>query len=375
MKMKIKLRVLMGCIALISVTLHSCKKELPIVITDNSYRIPDTYTAFENVSYTGQTQRLNQLLEIKNYLKTVNVSGNTLNIEKLVAMFTNDSEKAGWAGIYEDSKQIKNKTFEPLQSDFESLLKSIANSSNSSQAHSKGISGVVSSNDNSKQYLLNANGVDEAQVFEKGLMGAFIAYQINEVYTGDTKMNADNEEVIPGKGTAMEHHWDEAFGYLGVPLDFPTNTDNLIFWGSYANKRNQLLACNHELMEAFIAGRAAITNKNMANRDAAIINVRLAIEKLAAANAIHYINETLGNMNDVCIKGHALAEAYGFAYALKFNSYKTINSSDLSEILFNLGASESLLELDFYSIDAKGLNDAKIKLSSIYGLDDIKDQL
>jgi hypothetical protein len=162
---------------------------------------------------------------------------------------------------------------------------------------------------------------------------------------------------------------------LGVPLDFPANTDNLIFWGSYANKRNQLLACNQELMEAFIAGRAAITNKNMANRDAAIINVRIAIEKLAAANAIHYINETLGNMNDVCIKGHSLAEAYGFAYALKFNSYKTINSSDLSEILFNLGASESLLELDFYSIDAKGLNDAKIKLSSIYGLDDIKDQL
>jgi hypothetical protein len=69
MKMKIKLRVLMGCIALISVTLHSCKKELPIVITDNSYRIPDTYSAFENVSHTGQTQRLNQLLEIKNYLK------------------------------------------------------------------------------------------------------------------------------------------------------------------------------------------------------------------------------------------------------------------------------------------------------------------
>ena len=113
--MKIKLRVLMGCIALISMTLHSCKKELPIFVNkDNGYKIPDTYTAFENVSYTGQTQRLNQLLEIKNYLKTVYVSGNTINIEKLLAMFTNDSEKAGWAGLYEDSKQIKNKTFEPL---------------------------------------------------------------------------------------------------------------------------------------------------------------------------------------------------------------------------------------------------------------------
>jgi benzoyl-CoA reductase/2-hydroxyglutaryl-CoA dehydratase subunit BcrC/BadD/HgdB len=128
-------------------------------------------------------------------------------------------------------------------------------------------------------------------------------------------------------------------------------------------------------MNAFIAGRAAITNRNLANRDIAIANVRAAMEKLAAANAIHYINETLEKMDDICIKGHALAEAYGFTYALKFNTNKTITSSDLSEVLVNLGASETLADLDFYAIDLDGLNNAKNKLSSTYGLDDIKDLL
>jgi enhancing lycopene biosynthesis protein 2 len=128
-------------------------------------------------------------------------------------------------------------------------------------------------------------------------------------------------------------------------------------------------------MDAFIAGRAAVTNKNLANRDIAITNVRLAMEKLAAANAIHYINATMAAMDDVCIKGHMLAEAYGFAYALKFNTDKTIEASDLTDVLANLGGSGLLADLDFYSIDESKLNNAKNKLSSTYGLDDIKDSL
>jgi hypothetical protein len=375
-KMNNKLNFLLGCIALFSITLQSCKDDDTIPVTnDDTYAVPTSYAEFDNVSYGGQTQRLNQLLEMKNYFKSSLSAETALEEEKLLAMFSNDASKAGWAGTYEDSKQIKSKTFEPVQLEFENVLKSMVLASNSGETHSQGIAGISTSKDNAKKYWLNANGVDEAQVFEKGLMGAFIAYQINEVYTGESKMNVDNEEVTPGKGTKMEHHWDEAFGYLGVPLDYPSSTDNLLFWGSYANKRNELLACNQELMNAFIAGRAAITNRNLANRDIAIANVRAAMEKLAAANAIHYINETLEKMDDICIKGHALAEAYGFTYALKFNTNKTITSSDLSEVLVNLGASETLADLDFYAIDLDGLNNAKNKLSSTYGLDDIKDLL
>jgi len=374
--MKSNIKFLLGFIALISISLQSCKDDdTTPTPNDSSYEIPTSYTEFENVSYGGQTQRLNQLLEIKNYFKSSLSDETALDEEKLLAMFSNDASKAGWAGTYEDSKQIKSKTFEPVQIEFENVLKSMVKASTSDKTHAQGVAGLSTSNDNSKKYWLNANGVDEAQVFEKGLMGAFISYQINEVYTGDSKMNVDNEEVTPGKGTAMEHHWDEAFGYLGVPNDYPATTEGLLFWGSYANKRDGLLACNQQLMDAFIAGRAAITNKNLANRDIAIKDVRLAMEKLAAANAIHYINATLAAMDDLCIKGHMLAEAYGFAYALKFNTDKTIEASDLTGVLANLGGSGLLADLDFYSVDESKLNNAKNKLSSTYGLDDIKDTL
>ncbi len=357
-------------------TLQSCKDDsTETALPGLGYTIPASYSTLANVNFDGQTQRLNQFLELKNYMKTANVSGVVLNENRLLAMFENNSAAADWAGTYQDSKQIKNKTLAAVQDDFTSLLNSLVASSKSTTAHSEGTAGVISSSDNAKSYLLNENGVDEAQIFEKSLMGAFIAYQINEVYTAPGKMDVDNIAVTEGKGTAMEHHWDEAFGYFGVPTTFPETKDNLLFWGSYSEKRDALLSTNDEIMTAYLSGRAAITNKDLVNRDANIIKLRSALEKVSASSAIHYLNSSIANFDDWALKGHALAEAVGFIYALQFNGDKKISTDEVNELLVLIGGSASLTDLNFYGVTITDIESATTQLSALYGLDSVKDAL
>jgi hypothetical protein len=76
--------------------------DAPMVPT---YEVPTTYD-FENVDYSGQTQRLAMLLEMKNYLASANTTGVGLDANRLQAMFEN-GETADWTGTYDASKQLK----------------------------------------------------------------------------------------------------------------------------------------------------------------------------------------------------------------------------------------------------------------------------
>ncbi|MCB0584134.1 MAG: DUF4856 domain-containing protein, partial [Phaeodactylibacter sp.] len=289
-------------LVLITLCIYSCKEEEP------SLNIPDSYD-FGNVNYDGQLQRLAMLLEMKNYLSTSTENGAVLNAGRLKAMYANDAPVAEWQGTYDASKQLKEKTFEFYQELFDKLLDAVARASVSTVAGGPGQAGIVSSEDGSKRYLLNENGLELAQAIEKGLMGACFYYQATAVYLGDEKMNVDNQSVEPGEGTAMEHHWDEAFGYYGVPASFPATTSPLFFWGSYSNQRDLLLSCNQKMMDAFLKGRAAISAGNLAVRDEAIAEVRTNWELISGATAISYLNQALENFDDPALRAHTLSEA------------------------------------------------------------------
>lgn len=341
----------------------ACDEETP------NYEIPTTYD-FENVDYSGQTQRLAQLTEMKAYLITAELEGATLDANKLHAMYANDAANAGFVGTYDDSKQLRNKTLAAVQPLFDALIDSVAAASLSANAvAAQGQAGVATSNNGTKKYLLNANGVEYTQFIEKGLMGACFYYQAATVYTGPDKMNADNETVTPGEGTAMEHHWDEAFGYAGIPTNFPTSTDGLAFWGKYSNVVNATLGTNQAWMDAFLKGRAAISNKDLATRDEAIVELRAVWEQIVAGTAIHYFNVAMNNENDWAVRAHALSEATAFVFGLQFNADKTMTNAQVDALIAMLGGSSDLTSLNFYNTTNADIQAAKDALAGYMGWD------
>jgi len=342
---------------------------------DLSYDVPVTYS-FENVSYSGQTQRLNMLAEMKSYMASSRSNGGQeLDLSILQAMFENNAEQAGWVGEYEASKQLKSKTFASEQPTFEQLFEDLAAASQSTESGSEGQAGLITSQDGNKTYLVGPNGLDHAQLIEKGLMGAVLFYQATGVYLEPSRMDVDNETVTPGEGTEMEHHWDEAFGYYGVPEDFPANTNGVIFWGDYSNDRDPVINCNEPLMEAFIRGRAAISNGDLQTRDEAIEDIKETWELISAATAIHYLNGTIEDFDDMSIRSHLLSEAAGFIYSLQFNPDAKVSLNEVYDLLTTIGGSSDLSEMNFYTVTIADLEAARSELAEVYNLADEVDEL
>lgn len=350
----------------------SCDKDDDMT-DEPGFTIPTTYD-FINVDYSGQTQRIGMLAEMKTYMKSANTSGTALDANKLAAMYANDAANAGWAGTYDDSKVMRSKTFEPVQTTFDQLLIKLAAASQSTVDGEQGKAGVVTSSDGANNYLLDEKGVELGQVIEKSLMGALLYYQSTAVYFEPGKIDTDNETVTEGKGTSMEHAFDEAFGYFGVPIDFPTNTDNIVFWGNYSNGRDALLGSNKKIMDGFLKGRAAITAKDIVARDEAIATVRDEWELVVATTGIHYLNSGLENIEDMALRAHALSEAIGFIYSLQFSPTKSITNAQIEELLTLVGGSASILESDLYNVTEADLISAKDKLAEWYGVTDQKDE-
>lgn len=334
------------------------------------YDVPTTYN-FENVSYSGQTQRIGQFTELKSYMATSRTSGVALDADRLLAMYENGAN-ANWVGTYEDSKEIKGKTFEAVQDDFTVLLEELATASTSTVPGAEGVSGVITSNDGSKNYLIGDDGLDHAQVIEKGLMGALLYYQATGVYMEPGKIDSDNTEVTPGKGTEMEHAFDEAFGYFGVETTFPTSLDNLAFWGNYSNNYDDILGSNQKMMDAFLKGRAAISNDDLVARDEAIETLRKEWELISVGAALHYLNSGMSNFDDMSIRAHGVSEGIGFIYALQFNPAKTINNSQINELLETIAGSSDFASMNLYTTSVSKLEEARDQLAEYYDLTDKK---
>jgi hypothetical protein len=335
---------------------------------DVSYDVPTTYS-FENVNYTGQTDRISMLTELDGYIKTGN-NGAVLDAQRMRNMYANANAPFAEARLNTSGKQLKDKTILSAQAMFESYFDVAANASLQGTTPAlNGKAGILTTADNSK-YLVDANGVEPAQIIQKGLMGAVFYFQAVESYLTEAKTGAavDNTTVTPGEGTKMQHHFDEAFGYFGAPIDFPSNLNNLKFWANYSNKVNPSLGSNKAIMDAFLKGRAAIDAKDMKGKDEAIATIRTEWEKLVAASAILELNLAKTHIADQAKKSHYLSEAMGFILSLKFKSDRKITDAQHQEALAKLGT-------NFYNTTAADINAAINIISTAYGLDNIKNQL
>jgi hypothetical protein len=352
----------------------SCKKDktedpAPTTTTTGStYTVPTTY-AFTNMTYSGQTTRIGMMSELGTYMKTSNTQGTVLSATQLKNMFSNTGSPFTDTSFNSSGKDLKSKCFSLDQTFFEELMDSLALISTSTVNGSNGVAGVVvSTSQPTKKYLLNYRGYEFTQMIEKGLMGAVLYYQAMESYlcTAGVGAGVDNSTVVTGEGTTMEHHWDEGFGYFGVPVDFPTTVTGLKYWGSYSNQVNAAMGGNSTMMDAFLKGRAAISNNDMTTKDAQMAILRTNWEKLVAAAAIHEMNAAKTNIADDALRGHYLSEAYGFVLALKYKSDKLITQTQIDLI------TGTYLGPNLYNITVADVDNAINLISSTYGLDGIK---
>lgn len=349
------------------VAFSSCSDEQE---DDPSYNVPETYS-FENVSYSGQTQRMQMLDELDAYIKTGH-TGEQLDAQKMKDMYANANNPFADASLNAaTSKQLKNKTILTAQPVFEALFDDVAAASLSSGIPAvEGLPGLLTTADGSKSYLVNGDGLEYAQVIQKGLMGAVFYNQAVESYLSAEKIGpaVDNIDVTPGEGTKMEHHWDEAFGYFGAPVDFPTNTTGAKYWANYSTKVDAALGSNKALMDAFLKGRAAISAKDMEGKDEAVATIRTEWERLVAGATIHELNAARTNIADQAKKSHYLSEAIGFAMALQYKSNSKLSGAQYQEMLNAIGP-------NLYETTANDIDTAINILSTAYGMDNIKGQL
>jgi hypothetical protein len=219
------------------------------------------------------------------------------------------------------------------------------------------------------------DGVDLAQLTQKFLHGAVSYSQTARDYfstdLGANKgLNADNTK--PAKQgasyTAMEHHFDEGFGYFGAARDFSlyadieartgqrdSNEDNFISILKEMNlgistntSRFDLTAADgkvnlsKEAIDAFLRGRHLIKTKPEGYKTYVVAQAKVALgvwEKTLGAVTIHYINKSLSSMESYGTSKYLFAnfakywsEMKGYAYAFQFNPRAILSDSDFDKM-------------------------------------------
>lgn len=378
-----KTLVISSLVLIAGLTISSCKKGCtdPTAINydekakkdnntcqyDEGYTIPTTYSFMDEsgnstVSYSGQTERLDQLSEMVVLMKTG--TSTTLDAQVLKDMFSNENGNGNGNFSFTSTKQLKNKCFVADQGLFESFMDALATASvDNANTASDGTAGTLSSG--TSTYLFDANGVEQVQVIEKGLMGAVFLNQALNVYFGSGKMDVDNATAVdPTAGkyyTTMEHHFDEAFGYFGVDTDFPTVVPNR-FWGKYCNNQDALLNSNADMMSCFLKGRSAISADELTDRDQSILDIRKEWEEISAYQAMAYIDGAISFFGTDNAKFlHELSEAYAFAWNLRYAPVET-RRMDATEH----AALMAQFPTNFWSVTIAELNSIKSTIDSKY---------
>ncbi|MBP9152898.1 MAG: DUF4856 domain-containing protein, partial [Flavobacteriales bacterium] len=308
----------------ISIISSSCNKD------DDKLGVPATYEFTRNgastVDVSGQIQRLDMLSQLGTYMKSANTVGSASLDENLLKDMFRNQNNPFTGQTY--TKDLKSKCFASDTTTFLQFLEEAALVSQATGTASNGTAGVLveGSTDLTKGYRVTANGLELAQVVEKGLMGAVFYYQAMEIYlSGDRMGSVGNDDFAAGENyTDMEHYFDEAFGYFGAPTDFPSSVSigDSQFWAKYCNTRNEELypGINDEIATAFRTARAAITAKDYEARDAAIEVIMEKWAIVSAASAIDYLNQALSTSGTPEYKRHhVMSEAIGFMLALKYH--------------------------------------------------------
>ena len=241
------------------------------------------------------------------------------------------------------------------------------------------VDGVVSSN----LVYVDAAGRDYRQLMQKFLSGAVSFSQGTNDYFQTDYANGLGQEGTKTYG-AGEHDFDEAFGYYGAARDINDYTDDEaagkggraeygngyhdsngdgsidvrseVVLGHAQNcaKRDrgsdQATDYSKTAMDAFLLGRQilsdATTNGVLTDEQDAVLQTQISIaskawEKCIAATVVHYINDTIADMDDFVPPNFAnlsnfttlakhWGEMKGFALALQFSPFSPFRDGSVA---------------------------------------------
>lgn len=235
----------------------------------------------------------------------------------------------------------------------------------------------------SKLYLTE-DGRDLKQLIQKFLlMGVAYSQGADDYLDNDTDnegLLANNTDFGEKKYTKLEHKFDEGFGYFGAARDYldysddeiagkggegdrktyhDANGDGMVDFSSEFNFGQSTNAAKRDrgakvetdytqdAMDAFLAGRklindaagTALTEAQMAElvgyRDTAL----LAWEKAIAATVVHYINDTIADLDSIGTDNFNYSnlakhwsEMKGFALGLQFNRLGKVSDAKFVEM-------------------------------------------
>jgi hypothetical protein len=378
-------RILLS-IGITAALLSSCKKDettpLPVEVipytsltpTSNYFQTflgPDSNSS---VDFSGQTTRVAMMKELDAYAKTGTTT--TVSAAKLKDMFTNQNSPFTNATLNQATdKTISAKTaqsFSATDGDaerqrFNSYFDSLAAVSvHHGHIASQGNAGLLDG-----KYLVSAKGFEYGQFIQKGLIGAMMLDQISNIYLGTDKQSADNNDIVAGKNyTALEHHWDEAYGYLTQNETYPKQDPNDAtkwlesYLGSYVRQAGAFYGDASAIYMAFLKGRAAIVNKDDNTRGGQISAIRSSLEKAIALVAVSYLNKAKTGTTDGA-RFHALSEGVGFIYALRFAHNPRIDKTESDALLNSLMNKTN----GFWSLSPADLDDVRNQVADAFSID------
>lgn len=323
------------------------------------------------VDFSGQTTRQDMLAEMDSVMR-LGTKGIAVDANVLTAMFSNQGSPFRNANLNAATdKTLMSKTaasFSAGEADnerqkFISWFDIIATSSLSNSPAAKGTAGIATAINGTSKYLVDEKGIEYGQLVQKGLIGAVMLDQISNVYLGTEKMAADNQTIVNGKNyTQLEHHWDEAYGYMTKNGTFPLRENGVAkerYLGGYLRQ----VADSSNIFVAFLKGRAAVVNADNATRDEQIAFIRAAAEKAIAQVAVSYLNKTSNNMAaDPAAAMHSFAEGLGFIYSLRYAHDAKVSAAQSDEYLASLMGADG-----FYSLTPTILNDVKADIANYFG--------
>ncbi|WP_199611153.1 DUF4856 domain-containing protein [Flocculibacter collagenilyticus] len=453
---------------------NSLTKTLTITVEDvlDVYAFTSNFTNESSVNYSGQIARHVLISELTNYissgLKADLDAGELTNkadvVAKLMSLYKVTSEEYDLvlgerALTITASPETKQKTLKDISSSKKDLSGKIAGNDATGQHKdwstdfegwgAKGaytpeslvelyfdmlgdhaqayLDGAIRQdalgNDINKIYL-TANGQDLKQLVQKFLLGAVAFSQGADDYLDDDVAGkgllSDNTQQVDGKAyTALEHNYDEGFGYFGAARDYldysddeiaakdgredwqghhDTDGDAMIDLNSEYNFGNSTNAAKRDrgtkdntnatdftanAMNAFLKGREIITNAGAtaltdeqmselkAQRDIALSNWEMSI----SATVVHYINDVLADYDafgsdDFNYENLAKhwSELKGFSLGLQFNPHSPVSDENYTTMQSLIGDMPELNAEAIATYRAK-LITARALLQDAYGFD------